>query len=618
MTDLAKLVVRLEAQTGQYQAQLERAQSQLQKFDKAGNAVLGHLGGILASISFVGLIKGAIDAADHMGDLAQQTGLSVEALSQLQYAADQSGTDLETLTQGLRNLSKTAIGAQDGTGDAAVAFKALGVSVTDSHGALKDTETLLGELADGFSKFADGPAKAAAAQRIFGKSGTELIPFLNQGRAGIEALRSEFDSLGLTMSTGAAKAASEFNNSIKELKAGTTSFLVEAVAPLLPVLTETADAFFGSADGARDLSGATAILQTGLKLVVDFGLSLAHTFTAVGRDFGALAAAAVSVAKGEFGAVGEIFAARREDGVREDASFQAALDKLWADGAETRVKITEAEVAKTKDTRKQLVLADFVPLKELKITEQAGAFRSAMDTLLDNLKERTQTSAEQISARITQVEVEAGELLRQGGINQVEYSKRVADAIGDNLDEIVITPDKLATKINKMTDQVNEFARQAARNTQDIIADTILHAFDGGLKELPKRFAQMLLELAVQAQAAKLAEKIFGPTPGQSSGTGFLGTIGSLITGLVGPGRAGGGSVVPGTIYPVNENTPNSEWFAPASAGTIIPAGAMGGGMSVVQNFNLYSQDGKFSKATQAQVGAAASRGLTAAGRKNN
>jgi hypothetical protein len=61
-----------------------------------------------------------------------------------------------------------------------------------------------------------------------------------------------------------------------------------------------------------------------------------------------------------------------------------------------------------------------------------------------------------------------------------------------------------------------------------------------------------------------------------------------LPFGIGGPaGRATGGPVVPGQIYKVNENTPNSEFFSPAVPGNIIPAGASGAGPAMPAGVHL-------------------------------
>ena len=69
---------------------------------------------------------------------------------------------------------------------------------------------------------------------------------------------------------------------------------------------------------------------------------------------------------------------------------------------------------------------------------------------------------------------------------------------------------------------------------------------------------------------------------------GFNGILGGIFSTIFGAGRASGGDVRPGTIYPVNEHTANTEWFRPNVPGRIMtPAqirgslGAQGGARQV-------------------------------------
>lgn len=617
MTDLAKLVVKLEAQTGQYQAQLERATGQLQRFEKSSNQLLGRLGGILAGVSFAALIKGAIDSADRMNDLSKQTGFTVEAISGLKFAAEQSGTNLEDLVGGLRKFSKAAVEATTGGKAQAQAFRDIGVAVTDAAGQLKPTEQLLLDTAEAFAGFEDGAAKSATAQKLFGKSGAELIPFLNEGRTGIEALTKRAAELGIVLSAETAQAADDFNDKVAALKASTVGFITQAIGPLLPHLSEMVEAFTGATQGATDLSGATKVLQTGLKLVADFGLSVVHTFRAVGKDFGALAAAAVQFATGNFRQAADIIRARREDGEQETEAFQKALDKLWSDGTDKVVKTVEAA---DKKIRKTLILGggtvDADALTEVVVTaskRQIGAMQALFDAYDDN----TKTASERSIETFRRIESEINELAAAGFDPDV-LAERYSEALDNVLTEVDVTAQKLGGKVKDTTDKLNEFQKQAARNTVDIIADTINAAFDGSIDEIPKKFANMLLQLAIQAQAAELGKKLFGDLDAKSgsSGGGFLGTIGSTLLGLFGGNRAAGGPVQAGKIYRVNENTPNSEWFAPSSNGAIIPA--MTGGSVNNFNFSIDAPSGSISRQTEAQIAAAAARGIASANRRNN
>lgn len=620
MTDLAKLVVRLEAQTGQYQAQLEKATRSLNKFGGASSKILGNIAGIVGGISFTALIKGSIDAADHMNDLAKQTGITVENFSRLQYAASQNGSDVEALSSGLIKLSKSAVAAADGTGEQANAFKALGVSVTDSNGALKDTNTLMLDTADGFAKFADGPEKAAVATAIFSKAGAALIPTLNQGAEGLRKLGVESDRIGATLSGQAAQAADDFNDSIAAAKQTTTSFIANALAPLLPDLAEAAKSFFSASDGAMDMSGATAVLQTGLKLLASVALTIADTFNAVGKDLGALAAAAVAAATGNFKAVVTIFKERNADALASDAQFAESMANIW-DGSLTEITVTAKKIA---DQKKRLsynpgagssAKSGIDPL-QIMVTAQKS-HTDAMDAFYDELDNRSKTSTEQQLTQFAEIEAALNELSSAGKISGDVFKERYTEALDELLPEIKVTADKIGDTLAKKFDTVNEYQKALAHNTVDILADSIYQAFDGGLKKLPALFADMLLKLAIQAQAAKIGEMIFGADGG--GGTGFLGGIGKLFSSLLGPGRASGGPVSPGTIYPVNENTPNTEYFMPKTAGTIIPAGAMGGNQTVNINIPITTTDGgRVSRQTQQQVAAAAARGISSANRRNN
>ena len=47
---------------------------------------------------------------------------------------------------------------------------------------MKSTEAVLLQVADVFANLEDGAVKTALAVKLFGKSGMDMIPFLNRGR----------------------------------------------------------------------------------------------------------------------------------------------------------------------------------------------------------------------------------------------------------------------------------------------------------------------------------------------------------------------------------------------------------------------------------------------------
>jgi hypothetical protein len=174
--------------------------------------------------------------------------------------------------------------------------------------------------------------------------------------------------------------------------------------------------------------------------------------------------------------------------------------------------------------------------------------------------------------------------------------------------------DDFEKRFLETSDKLNVFADQAARNTQDIIADGLISGFDQGADGILKSFAEMIQKLIAQAVAADIAKRLFGAAGGGTGG-GWIGMAASYFGG----GRAIGGPVLAGTTYRINEREP--EFFRPRVGGDIIPLSKMnvGGGTSLTQNFSVRTETGeRVSRRTEQQIAAAASRGLAVASRRNN
>lgn len=194
-----------------------------------------------AGAALFAFAKANADVADQLGKMSQKVGLSVEALSELKYSAGLADVSLESLGTGLKQLSKHMLEAQTGSAEMREAFRALGVSATDGVGGpLRKTDQVLFDIAEKFSKFPDGPEKSALAMRLFGKSGADLIPLLNQGRDGLIANAEEARKLGVVLSTEAAKNAEEFNDNLRRLKASSEGLAQALAGPLIKALGDAA------------------------------------------------------------------------------------------------------------------------------------------------------------------------------------------------------------------------------------------------------------------------------------------------------------------------------------------------------------------------------------------
>jgi hypothetical protein len=215
------------------------------------------------------MIKNSIDAADEAGKLAQKYGLTAEAISTTAFAAGQAGLSMDQVGGAIAKLTKNMSDARDGTGEAKDAFAALGIELTDSRGVLQSSDKVMLQIADRFAGLEDGAEKTALAVDLFGRSGADMIPFLNQGASGIEALRQQARDLGLEISTNTAKQAELFNDRMDVFTKSAVGAGQAMAFDLLPQMTEVSGAM---AEAARESGFLTAAL-------VGFGGVLHSVFT---------------------------------------------------------------------------------------------------------------------------------------------------------------------------------------------------------------------------------------------------------------------------------------------------------------------------------------------------
>lgn len=262
-------------------------QNNLGKLNNFGAKVTKTLSIVAASAAFAKFgqgIKNVIDKADDMRDLSQKTGIAVETLNQFSFAAEQSGTDLEGVAKGLKKLSANMQEAAAGNKNSAAIFDALGISVKNSDGSLKNSSEVMGLISDKFAGLEDGAVKATIAQKLFGKAGMELIPMLNQGS-------EAFGTYSSTIDTSFANAADKFNDKLVEMKFFIEGVFVKLAPPVFKFFDDMSAAFKKIDSDGKAANFLFKAFQDILTTIVVTGVAVIGTLQAIGETLSALAEA---------------------------------------------------------------------------------------------------------------------------------------------------------------------------------------------------------------------------------------------------------------------------------------------------------------------------------------
>jgi hypothetical protein len=341
------------------------------------------------------------ETADQMGKAAQKAGTTTETFSSLAYAASQSDVSTEQLSGGLAKLSKTAYAAASGNAEAQAAFKTLGVTVTDTNGKLLPTETILKKVSEAFATHADGAAKAALAQAVFGKSGADLIPMLNEGAAGLTEMQARAQELGLVISDQTAKSAEKLNDNLDNLKqVGFTGVFNSINKDLMPALGNLSSTWVDIAKDLLQTFGPAlewvgGKIATVAKKITSMAAGAIDAFKLVGDAIGVVLATGVDAWENGIGSAKKTFSSG-VDGILNDVTKMGSqIDKVWETNADTLEKSANKQKAsfanlqtaeKTTYTRSNdLLLKNIIAYqkaakdKEKADKEEAAAYKKAQE-----------------------------------------------------------------------------------------------------------------------------------------------------------------------------------------------------------------------------------------------
>lgn len=216
---------------------------------KALNGLGGVSAGAVAAAGAVaGLVVAAVKAknaldemtlesgqrAEELLKLSSVSGVSADALQKFQYASDFVGVSSDTLTDSLKDLTKNMADAANGNEEYAGKFDALGVSITNTDGSLRDSYDVFLDVIDALGEMGNTTERDAAAMGLINESAQQLNPLIEEGTDALRAYGDEAERMGAVLSEDdleALKAVDDAQNRLKKTQEAVTDQISLQYAP---------------------------------------------------------------------------------------------------------------------------------------------------------------------------------------------------------------------------------------------------------------------------------------------------------------------------------------------------------------------------------------------------
>ena len=191
--------------------------------------------------------------ADSLITLSTQTGVDVETLQEWGYAARFIDTEVSTMTKGMTKLTKAYAKGTSSKKKMVKLAKGVTVSLKDENGQIKSQSQFFLDTIDALHGMTNEAQRNKAAQEIFGKSYTDLLPLIKSGTAALREYSDEARDMGVVISGDNVTALGGFDDTMQRLGATFDALKTNLATLFLPILQtvgERLTTFFGTVSKA--------------------------------------------------------------------------------------------------------------------------------------------------------------------------------------------------------------------------------------------------------------------------------------------------------------------------------------------------------------------------------
>lgn len=444
-------------------AEMKDKEAEIDALSKMMAKSAGAMGAAIVAFGTLS-VKTFMDVGDQLDKMSKRTGVSVEYLSKLRYVADRAGTSLEGFETGMRRLQRAVNDADQGLLEYQRSFEQLGID----YSALtrESPEEQFKAVMYALAGVTNASERAALAQDLLGRSGTQLIPIIADGTANFEELMEKAEELGIVMDEETARKAAALKDSMTSLKMSTQGVMREIGEGLAPIIKGLADVitkvtagFSKWADANPEL--ASTISQTAM--VMGTLMMALSAYVLIGPKVVAAAHAIALAMHTSLGPLGLVTLAV--------TALTAALLYFWNQSSEAARKANQRQRQALEERREMLekelqyikdTYADEVEAAEEKygllIDEARIAYKTIVELAAEEVRLKEELGKEEVENRLgiahDLLEIATTTVEKQEEI-ALRYYEWQSDKLAENLsDELEAIDDKLKAAQDAYQEQV--------------------------------------------------------------------------------------------------------------------------------------------------------------------
>lgn len=243
---------------GDFSVGLEKAKGNADKLAKAAQAVADKTKGISTAAAgaltgIAGMAINAVKASDDLNTLAKQSGFSTAEIQKFQYAADLIDVPAESIIASMKKIRANMNSESSAT---VAAWEAIGVSVKNADGSLRNANDVFYEALAGLSQVGNETERDVLAMQLFGKGADELAGIIDDGGAALQQLGQQAEDLGVILDQETLDSLNAVNDQLDTLKANAQGQIAKAGAEAMEALLPVFDEIIGALSSVLEWVGS--------------------------------------------------------------------------------------------------------------------------------------------------------------------------------------------------------------------------------------------------------------------------------------------------------------------------------------------------------------------------